>query len=214
MISNVGAFPRDPMDRRLMAPLQNGVFDPAPRNANPYNDAFLLDFSPGSPPPAPVDTDNDGMPDAWEQSYGLNPSVQDHNGTQLSVPVTGVPGYTNLECYLNQLADQLVRSSRAKADFGADGRTDLLLQASSSALAAVWSFGRIASAAAPGPQAERPAIEAVRVNRAQRVWSRVFMAAEGTPVGCGPGRAGCGLFSRACSYARSSTLPNERLSAT
>ncbi|MCX7853723.1 MAG: hypothetical protein N2383_13225, partial [Caldilineales bacterium] len=33
---------------------------------------------------------------------------RDHNGTELSVRFTGVTGYTNLECYLNWLADRLV----------------------------------------------------------------------------------------------------------
>ncbi|HLA78763.1 MAG TPA: hypothetical protein VJU18_14380 [Vicinamibacteria bacterium] len=107
-LRNAGAWPRDPMDRRLMEPVRTGSFDPAPRDTNPYGDAYLFDFPPGSPPPAPTDSDNDGMPDAWELAHGLNPSVPDHNGTELSIPLTGVPGYTNLECYLNQLADKLV----------------------------------------------------------------------------------------------------------
>jgi hypothetical protein len=99
-----GALPRDRMDARLAAPLDSGVFDPAPRDANPYGDAFLLDFPPGSPPAPPEDTDLDGMPDAWEEAHGLNPLVQDQNGGQLSLPLTGIEGYTNLECYLAELA--------------------------------------------------------------------------------------------------------------
>ena len=55
-----------------------------------------------------IDSDNDGMPDYWETRKGLNPNVADHNGTDLSVEVTGVSGYTNLECYLNCLSDYLV----------------------------------------------------------------------------------------------------------
>jgi hypothetical protein len=50
--------------------------------------------------PAGFDTDNDGMSDAWETAHGLNPSSAadgsgDYNGD----------GYTNLEKYLNSLAD-------------------------------------------------------------------------------------------------------------
>jgi hypothetical protein len=111
LAARVGALPHDPMDQRLLAPLATGVFDNAPRDGNPYGDALTLPFPPGSPPPAPADTDNDGMPNAWELSMGLNPNLQDHNGTQLSVPQTGVAGYTNLEVYLNQLADQLIAAS-------------------------------------------------------------------------------------------------------
>lgn len=44
------------------------------------------------------DTDLDGMPDAWELAHGLNPnSADDRNLCTLSA----LPGYTNLEFYLN-----------------------------------------------------------------------------------------------------------------
>ncbi|MCA0232176.1 MAG: T9SS type A sorting domain-containing protein [Bacteroidetes bacterium] len=104
---NVGAFPRDPMDRRLLAPIASNTMASQAINGTDYfNDAFTLDFTTAPPPPA--DTDNDGMPNDWETANGLNPSVQDHNGTQLSKKFTGVEGYTNLECYLNELSDKLV----------------------------------------------------------------------------------------------------------
>lgn len=45
----------------------------------------------------PVDSDHDGMPDAWEVSKGLNPvSAADGNSTSAN-------GYTNLETYLNSI---------------------------------------------------------------------------------------------------------------
>lgn len=124
MRANVGAFPRDPMDRRLIAPLATGTIDPASPRTNPYNDALSLDFSSSNPatdtdgngvPDAPTDTDNDGMPDAWESAHGLNPAVQDHNATTLSSnPANGIAGcttgYSNLECYLNELAAWRVRT--------------------------------------------------------------------------------------------------------
>ena len=49
--------------------------------------------------PANYDTDGDGMPDAWEISVGLNPAVADNNGDYDN------DGYTNLEEYLNELAE-------------------------------------------------------------------------------------------------------------
>jgi hypothetical protein len=108
-IDHVGAFPRDPMDRRYIASIAAGQLTFSVPYSEPItNDAFALDFDPDNPPPPPLDTDGDGMPDAWETEYGLNPNVQDHNGPELSVPFTGIAGYTNLECYLNWLADQLV----------------------------------------------------------------------------------------------------------
>jgi hypothetical protein len=47
------------------------------------------------------------MPDSWEPAHGLDPQVPDHNGTGLSLAAAGVAGYTNLEVYLNELADSL-----------------------------------------------------------------------------------------------------------
>ena len=48
--------------------------------------------------PAGFDTDQDGMPDAWERKLGLNPNDptdgnKDHNND----------GFTNLEQYINSL---------------------------------------------------------------------------------------------------------------
>lgn len=48
--------------------------------------------------PAPLDTDNDGMPDAWEIANGLNPNVSD----ALAVSTTHAP-YLNIEVYINGL---------------------------------------------------------------------------------------------------------------
>ncbi|MGA7122064.1 MAG: pectate lyase, partial [Polyangiaceae bacterium] len=49
---------------------------------------------------APTDTDQDGMPDAWETKYGLNPnSAADATGD------FDHTGYTNIEKYINGLVD-------------------------------------------------------------------------------------------------------------
>jgi hypothetical protein len=51
---------------------------------------------------APIDTDQDGMPDAWETKYGLNPnSAADATGDFDNT------GYTNIEKYINSLIDGL-----------------------------------------------------------------------------------------------------------
>ena len=47
---------------------------------------------------SPRDTDQDGLPDYWEQAVGLNPLSQDNNGD------ANGDGCTNLEDYLNWLA--------------------------------------------------------------------------------------------------------------
>ena len=50
--------------------------------------------------PAPKDSDQDGMPDAWETAHGLDPKdAADRNGDRNN------DGYTNLEAYLNSLVD-------------------------------------------------------------------------------------------------------------
>jgi len=50
---------------------------------------------------APLDSDGDGMPDAWESARGLNP----RNPAGGAIP--GADGYTNLEVYLNAIAAPL-----------------------------------------------------------------------------------------------------------
>jgi hypothetical protein len=49
---------------------------------------------------APVDTDKDGMPDAWETKYGLNP-----NDPADATGDFDKTGYTNIEKYINGIAD-------------------------------------------------------------------------------------------------------------
>ncbi|WP_034339850.1 hypothetical protein [Deinococcus misasensis] len=100
IFKNVGVFPRDPMDTRLLGAVKTGIIDSTPQRQNPANDALLL---PAVLPPAPQDTDNDGMPDAWETANGLNPKAPDNNGTTLSKAKLGMEGYTNLEVYLHEL---------------------------------------------------------------------------------------------------------------
>jgi hypothetical protein len=52
--------------------------------------------------PAPLDSDRDGMPDAWEIEKGLNPERRDDRFFDLD------PNYTNLEVYLNSLVAHLM----------------------------------------------------------------------------------------------------------
>lgn len=98
LLQTVGAWPRDPMDSRLLQSITTDTIDSAPRNTNPAGDALRPAFS-GTAPTAPVDTDNDGMPDAWEAARGLNPAVANTNARTLSAV-----GYTDLEVYLQELS--------------------------------------------------------------------------------------------------------------
>lgn len=49
-----------------------------------------------------LDSDYDGIPDAWEKAHGLDPYTYSDSGKQ-----TLVAGYTNLEAYLNSLVQDL-----------------------------------------------------------------------------------------------------------
>lgn len=63
--------------------------------------------------PAGFDSDNDGMPDAWEKENGLNP-----NDTSDAVLYTldVKKYYTNIEVYANYLVEGIVKAERADAE--------------------------------------------------------------------------------------------------
>jgi VCBS repeat-containing protein len=105
LLNTAGAWPRDPMDTRLMGNVAGGTIASAARNTNPAGDALLPAYS-GSAPTAPADTDNDGMPDAWEAAKGLNPNVANTNARTLSAV-----GYTDLEVYLQELSATRITGS-------------------------------------------------------------------------------------------------------
>jgi pectate lyase len=110
---SAGAFPRDEMDRRLANYLSAAV-DSRPAawsggNGVDRGDAFRVTTAPA----APADSDGDGMPDAWERAHGLRPDCPGASlGTLAANPANGVPGcasgYTDLECYLNELSAQRI----------------------------------------------------------------------------------------------------------
>lgn len=56
---------------------------------------------------APVDTDQDGMPDAWETANGLNPNNPSDGAADSG------NGYTNLEVYMNSLVADITASQNA-----------------------------------------------------------------------------------------------------
>ena len=105
LLNTAGAWSRDPMDTRLLQSVAQNTISASPPNVNPAGDALLLPYR-GSPPAAPTDTDNDGMPDAWEIAKGLNPNVANHNATTLSAQ-----GFTNLDIYLHELSASRISGS-------------------------------------------------------------------------------------------------------
>ena len=117
VLNNVGAnIPkRDAVDVRTIKHIRTGVFD-YDKKADPstfaptqhrrsaedsYKNGIITDIKqvggfPEYKGKPRVDTDGDGMPDAWEKKYGLNPNdPSDANGD-----ING-DGYTNIEKYIN-----------------------------------------------------------------------------------------------------------------
>jgi hypothetical protein len=94
VLKNAGAsLNRDSSDRKV-------VDDVKKRSGGLINsqnvDGGLVTLSTGT---KPVDSDQDGMADDWEQQNGLDPNdATDRNGTDLSSV-----GYTNLEVYLDSI---------------------------------------------------------------------------------------------------------------
>jgi pectate lyase len=94
VLAQAGALPwrRDAADVRVTSNVRNGTGLIIDRTLQVGGWPTLQAVTP------PRDTDQDGLPDYWEQAVGLNPLNQDNNGD-----VNG-DGYTNLEDYLNWLA--------------------------------------------------------------------------------------------------------------
>ena len=109
VLSKAGCWPRDRVTRRTIQEVttQTGSWG---RNApiEPTDEWFLEALTPGR---APADTDDDGLPDAWEKSHSLNINDPD-DATRVVTEGESQSdrhlGYTHIEYYINELADQLV----------------------------------------------------------------------------------------------------------
>lgn len=67
--------------------------------------------------PADFDTDNDGIPDAWETANGLNPNDAS-DALTYSLDEKGY--YTNLEVYANSLVEDIMKAGNANATNAVD----------------------------------------------------------------------------------------------
>ncbi len=96
---------RSALDQRLVAEVRSGTGKILAWADDPFNPSAdegvewrALVATPAVSRPADFDTDQDGMPNAWELEHALDPGVADHNGD------FDVDGYTNLEEYINEIA--------------------------------------------------------------------------------------------------------------
>jgi hypothetical protein len=95
---------RDSIDRRIIKEARTGTATHGNNGiiTTPDDVGGLPDLKGG---PASVDSDHDGIPDAWETAHSLDPSNKDDGKkTNLSAE-----GYTNLDTYLNELAGDPVK---------------------------------------------------------------------------------------------------------
>ena len=90
---------RDAVDRRLIGELTSlGKLGKTLPHTDDKGEALAGGLGEVVGGPAPLDSDHDGIPDAWEIARGLNPrDAADAAGLDSS-------GYTHLEVYLNSLA--------------------------------------------------------------------------------------------------------------
>ena len=85
-----------------------GIIDKV-SDVNGYTEA---NFGKGSRP-ADFDTDNDGIPDAWEVANGLNPNDA---SDALTYSLDSKGYYTNLEVYANSLVEDIMKQGNADAE--------------------------------------------------------------------------------------------------
>jgi hypothetical protein len=109
ILSEAGCWPRDHITRRTVEEVKsktgswgrNGPLEPS-------DEWFMEGLSITK---VPADTDSDGIPDSWEKLHGLNPL--DRNDGKMIVPAGASEGnrhqgYTFIEFYINELADNSV----------------------------------------------------------------------------------------------------------
>lgn len=114
VLHNVGANvpTRDYIDERYLSEIANGTHTYGSDNLDGFiytqKDAEgLPDNTTFTGGDAPVDTDDDGMPDEWELLHGLDPENY-YDACQVYL---SDEGYTNIELYINELARDPVKYS-------------------------------------------------------------------------------------------------------
>ena len=96
VMAGAGCFPRDAVSRRTVEEVRAGTGRWGRRDPGVLNEGLPVGTR-------RLDSDNDGMPDDWEEANGFNPADStDHRAEQPS-------GYTAIETYCHQLAEELLR---------------------------------------------------------------------------------------------------------
>jgi hypothetical protein len=98
VLEQAGAFPRDAVTAQTIDDVRTG----SGSWGATVPDDLLEGLAPAEPP---LDADADGMADDWEAERGLDPADGDDHGT------VGPSGYTAIEEYVNELAEEIVGAS-------------------------------------------------------------------------------------------------------
>jgi pectate lyase len=106
VLARVGTLKRDNWEKRLLKEVKTGNVKSGNGHINKVEDVGGWPALKSGK--APKDTDSDGMPDAWEKNYKLDPK-NTADGNQLAKNE-----YTNLENYLNSLFDNSCKKQEDK----------------------------------------------------------------------------------------------------
>ena len=112
ILSKVGTVNRDTVERRVIREVKNGTatFKASLGTWGIIDKSYNAEgYIPYTNSVAPTDTDNDGMPDAWELANGLDPNNPDDRN--IKTP----EGYTALEVYLASLMGENIPHSFVSA---------------------------------------------------------------------------------------------------
>ena len=112
VLDKAGCWPRDRVTKRTLREVKsqtgrwgrNGPLEPSDK-------WFLEGLTPSR---VPKDTDGDGMPDVWEQTHNLDPNNPNDATRQVARGESANDrhlGYTQIEHYINELADSLLQDS-------------------------------------------------------------------------------------------------------
>lgn len=106
VLQEAGAsYNRDNTDKRVVDDVKNGTLPTGNKSGVGFvdspNDVGGYDYLYGN---SQLDSDNDGIPDDWENEHGLNPN-DSSDATQLK------NGYTNIEVYANSLVENKINLS-------------------------------------------------------------------------------------------------------
>ena len=106
---------RDGVDERVVSNMQSGTYQYEGSNGSTGG---LIDSQgdvggwPALTGTAPADTDGDGIPDDWEDTYGLN---KNDPSDALTYSLDSQGYYMNIEVYANSLVEATVKAQRADA---------------------------------------------------------------------------------------------------